>query len=62
MTSNTFDIGPSEDLAIFTNDSDDVFNTSGGPSFSLDQGNDYNMSDTGAIDNLVSDIKIDFSR
>jgi hypothetical protein len=60
MTSNTFDIGPSEDLAIFTNDSDDVFNTNGGPSFSLDQGNDYNMSDTGMIDNLVSDIKIDF--
>ncbi len=68
MTSNTFDIGLNDDLAIFTNDSEDVFNT--GPSFLLNQGPDINMSDIGQTENLVSDIildmpnesKIDFMR
>ena len=49
-------------LAIFSNDSDDddVFSNKGGPNFLLSQGNEINLSDTGNIDNLVSDIKIEF--
>lgn len=61
MTSKTFDIGQSDNLAIFTNDSDDdVFSNKDGPNFLLSQGNEINLSDTGNIDNLVSDIKIEF--
>ena len=37
-----FDIGPAGDLAIFTNNNDDMFNISSdfGPSFILDQGHE----------------------
>lgn len=61
MTSKIFDIGQSNDLAIFTNDHDDVFSAdNNGPNYLLNHGNEINLSDTGNIENLVSDIKIDF--
>lgn len=62
MTSKTFNIGQTDNLAIFSNDSDDddVFSNKDGPNFLLSQGNEINLSDTGNIDNLVSDIKIEF--
>jgi hypothetical protein len=67
MTSNyksskdTFDIGQSGDLAIFTNNSEDIFNTNGdlGPSFTLDQGQSIDVADIGNTPNLVSGIQID---
>jgi uncharacterized membrane protein YgcG len=59
---NTFDIGPSGDLAIFTNNSEDMFNIGGdlgGPNLILDQGNNRGIVDIGKFDNLVSDITLD---
>lgn len=56
-----FDIGPAGDLAIFTNNNDDMFNISGdiGPNFILDQGHDRGIADINASQSLVPDVIAD---
>jgi len=58
----TFDIGASDGLKIFTNNSDDIFNIDSdlGPNFLIEQGPTVNVVNTGKIDNLSSGITIDF--
>jgi hypothetical protein len=56
----SFDIGPSGDLAIFTNN-DDMFNisTDVGPSFILNQGFDRGVADVGMSQNVTGDVIAD---
>jgi len=56
-----FDMGPSGDLAIFTNNSEDMFNIDGdlGPTFTLDQGSGGGIASIGQVDNLTGGITIE---
>jgi len=58
--SGQFDIGPSGDLAIFTNN-DDMFNISTdiGPNFILDQGHDRGIANIGSTQNVTMDVIAD---
>ena len=58
---STFDIGPSGDLAIFTNNAQDIFNTDGdlGPNFLLEQGPDRGIAEIGQTENLVGGVTVD---
>ena len=57
----SFDIGPAGDLAIFTNNNDDMFNISGdiGPNFILDQGHERGIADINMSQSLVPDVIAD---
>ncbi len=58
-----FDIGPSGGLAIFTNDSEDMFNSGNfdEPSFQIDSGHTQGIADIGDTTNVAGGISVDFT-
>lgn len=62
MATTSFDIGPSDGLAIFTNNSEDIFNSGfDEPSFQIDSGPTQGVADIGNVTNVSEGITVDFS-